>query len=427
MAGAEGRMMEDYRSFADDSMIDWEESGIDDEPCMDMPPLISADERRMHVRAYEHWVSLLNGRSYPGIADLNAEAVGEFGPHSVLLDFSIDPANPRITFLGRALREEGGLGADIETIADVPPRSLISRLTDHYDEILANRAPVGFEAEFVSHRRQQTLYRGILMPYSSDGDAIDFIYGVINWKLSHDQTLPEDVVAALTTVFTGPAQPPEPLSDWLAAQDAAEPGSIEAAGVDIDLEDMIEDARELAIEARESEGRSRAALYRAIAVTHDLAVAAASEPERFAALLDAAGIAGQPRAPMTPIVKLVFGADYDPKRITEYATVLTHARRQCIAPGMLESWLENFGGGIKAIVAAERSERRPALKIDRGTFARARLRAAPAMSFVDLQDAADDEFVVLVARRGDDGRLAIISRLATESPIVEQVLRGAAG
>ena len=67
-------------------------------------------------------------------------------------------------------------------IADVPARSLLSRLTDHYLQIIANRAPIGFEAEFVGTRGHNTLYRGILMPFSSDGDAIDFIYGVINWK-----------------------------------------------------------------------------------------------------------------------------------------------------------------------------------------------------------------------------------------------------
>ncbi len=26
------------------------------------------------------------------------------------------------------------------------------------------------------------MYRGILMPFSSDEDLIDYIYGVINWK-----------------------------------------------------------------------------------------------------------------------------------------------------------------------------------------------------------------------------------------------------
>src|SRR5439155_23255348 len=55
-------------------------------------------------------------------------------------------------------------------------------LTDHYMQIIANRAPIGFEAEFVNQRSENICYRGILMPFSSDGDAIDFIYGVINWK-----------------------------------------------------------------------------------------------------------------------------------------------------------------------------------------------------------------------------------------------------
>ena len=64
----------------------------------------------------------------------------------------------------------------------MPSRSLLSRLTDHYMQIIANRAPIGFEAEFVNQRGENICYRGILMPFSSDGDTIDFIYGVINWK-----------------------------------------------------------------------------------------------------------------------------------------------------------------------------------------------------------------------------------------------------
>ena len=69
----------------------------------------------------------------------------------------------------------------------MPSRSLLSRLTDHYMQIIANRAPVGFEAEFVNQRGETICYRGILMPFSSDGDTIDFIYGVINWKRVDEQ------------------------------------------------------------------------------------------------------------------------------------------------------------------------------------------------------------------------------------------------
>ena len=74
----------------------------------------------------------------------------------------------------------------MRTISEVPSRSLLSRLTDHYMQIIANRAPVGFEAEFDNPAGENICYRGILMPFSSDGETIDFIYGVINWKRVDD-------------------------------------------------------------------------------------------------------------------------------------------------------------------------------------------------------------------------------------------------
>src|SRR3546814_7483455 len=87
----------------------------------------------------------------------------------------------------------------MKTIAEVPTGSRLSRLTDHYFQIIANRAPIGFEAEFVNQRGNNTMYRGILMPLSSDGSTIDFVYGVMNWKeLAH-----VDVSAALAVEMNG--------------------------------------------------------------------------------------------------------------------------------------------------------------------------------------------------------------------------------
>src|SRR3546814_1325779 len=71
---------------------------------------------------------------------------------------------------------------DVHYIIQIPGRSLLSRLTDHYLQIIANRAPIGFEAEYESDRGVTIMYRGILLPFSSDDDTIDFIMGVINWK-----------------------------------------------------------------------------------------------------------------------------------------------------------------------------------------------------------------------------------------------------
>src|SRR3954451_3229753 len=165
-------------------------------PPQDVSAAIGTDERRMHVRAYNYWVSLLEGRDFPSIEDLEPDDVLDFAPNSVLLDFTCGRDNPAIPYIGAAIRDECGLSDDTRTIDDVPSRSLLSRLTDHYMQIIANRAPIGFEAEFVNQREENICYRGILMPFSSDGDAIDFIYGVINWKTAGETSLPEAVAPA---------------------------------------------------------------------------------------------------------------------------------------------------------------------------------------------------------------------------------------
>src|SRR3546814_13897125 len=75
--------MENFRAF--DESADF---AGEDEPAMEAPPEIGIDERRMHVRAYNYWVSLLDGRPYPSIRDLEPHNLDDFGPPSVLLDFT---------------------------------------------------------------------------------------------------------------------------------------------------------------------------------------------------------------------------------------------------------------------------------------------------------------------------------------------------
>ncbi len=90
------------------------------EPHSDVSMAIGADERRMHVRAYNYWCSLLEGRDFPSIEDLEPGNIEDFGPHSVLLDFTEGRDNPATPYIGTAIREECGIGDDIKSIADVP-------------------------------------------------------------------------------------------------------------------------------------------------------------------------------------------------------------------------------------------------------------------------------------------------------------------
>ena len=432
--------MDTLRGFEDDrtdrdhradlDSLDQADLRVDDNP----RPDIGTDERRMHVRAYNHWVSLLNGRAYPAIEDLDPENIADFGPHSVLLDFTGGIDNPAIQFLGRALREECALDSSVTHINQVPSRSLLSRLTDHYLQIIANRAPIGFEDEFVGTRGHNTMYRGILMPFSSDDDTIDFIYGVINWKELVDPAtqaalnaeVAESVRTAVRAPVTAPAWASGPsaeidqgadrihdhLDERVPDHDGSLDTGIDDTGMIAPLADQLMLAQQSAAAARASDTRSRSALYRALGRAFDFATAAATDPVTYAKLLTNAGIAEQARAPMTPIVKLVFGADYDKTRITEFATVLSHARRCNVPSGALADFLDMAEGGIKGIVAAERALRRPVAKADPVDAARAAFADQPPMATIDFATGlARGDFVVLIARAGDEGSVDIMASI----------------
>ncbi|NJC05045.1 hypothetical protein GGQ97_000838 [Sphingomonas kaistensis] len=354
---------------------------------------IGTDERRMHVRAYNYWSSLLAGRDFPSIEDLDGRDVSDFADHSLLLDFTASSDNPVTSFIGAALRAECEIGDEVQTIADVPPRSLLSRLTDHWLQIVANRAPIGFEAEFTNQRGHDICYRGILMPFSSDGETIDFIYGVINWK---------DGIAAPTPVLTLVAE-----DDVLDLVDGIEPEAEDAPpvlGEDAGLADRLSAARETVEVLKAADGRSRAALYRALSLAYDFAVASRRVPDDYAELLDDAGIKSQARAPMTPIVKLVFGADYDKARLTEFAAALAHAERCEVDFEGFLPFIEQFPGSLKGLVAAERDARRPDRRSDnRADKARVLLRAANAQPLSAL--AGNDEFTLVLVRRDATGKV----------------------
>jgi hypothetical protein len=535
----------------------------------DLPPeSIGQDERRMQVRAYNHWASLLGERMFPHIDDLEPSTLPDFGPHSVLLDFTLGIENPTVRFLGDKLAQECGAGGVITRLSDVPPRSLLSRITDHYMQILANQAPIRFEAEFVNNRGAAILYRGILLPYSSDDTTIDFIYGVINWKEMADQLTADELLLEIDQALELGAelevaeQPvlrrADPVTDWadspaheshespvhtgyhdfatdfgdeydhVAAHDGAESdeGSlpdfsrfsladddeeydedegedenpaysfasladyieapvkkaidptefelqpydeaddaleyapiedsvpIEAPAVpeayalpeayaeddneELEIDDLPEDAglydclasaRELARNADSTEDRSRSALYAAVSRAYDFSLAAQAAPEDYAELIAESGLTVQDRAPMTPVVKLVFGHDYDKTRLTEYAAVLTHAHRLELERGSLAGFLAEVEGGVKAVVKAERRLRReeqgkPPVE-DAAAVREAlaeQLRALEAISLEEL-DGAGAEFALVLIRRDEIGCAEILAEVPEDIGLIERAAR----
>lgn len=433
------RGFEPYGSDSDADLPSY--AAFEEDAAIEAPPIISGDERRMQVRAYNFWTAQLNDKNYPCIEELDPTAVEDFRDFSVLLDFTSGIENPSIEFLGEQLRVECGLGEDVTYLDQVPSRSLLSRITDHYLQIIANRAPIGFEAEFVNDRGVNIMYRGILLPYSSDDDTIDFIYGVINWKeaVAAEMAAPLQLEVEQALAATPPRQEHVPVwADGPVAGHLEEVPEVDELELGQDfafdevqpdenssLADWLDAARQSAESARDADLRTREALYQAIGRAHDFALVAAKNPEDYAEILSDAGLKAQERAPFTPIVKLVFGAGYDKTRLTEFATALQFADRNAVPMGGLAEILGNYDGGLKGIIAAERR----AKKVASGQHVaatpadpRPRLRSARARDLSEFAGSGE-EFVLLVARREADGNVAIVGAVEADAAMTEKALR----
>lgn len=182
------------------------------EPQPELPPMLrEAHERRLHARARDRWTALRGARAFPSLEDLDRAGLGEFAPNSVVLTAVDGP--PRLRFVGERLRKECQL-ARLPELEDVPTGSLLSRVTQRWPELIACRTTVGFEAEFVSARGCLTLYRGVLMPLSSNGSTIDAAHGVIGWKEIADPQLAAELQREMGLLLlgkrteTGPARDP---------------------------------------------------------------------------------------------------------------------------------------------------------------------------------------------------------------------------
>ena len=442
---------------AHDASYDEASAGLEDDAAIDAPLLIGQDERRMQVRAYNFWAGLLGDLPFPSVASLVDSDAPDFANHAVLLKFDRGIDNPAIAWLGEQLAIECDTTKAIKRLSDVPGRSLLSRITDHYMQIIANQAPIGFEAEFVNLRGVTVLYRGILLPFSSDGEAIDHVYGVINWKEVADQGTTDALLAEIGEALGHGREKPQRrpvqlLTDWadgpasLSANDGASDAleltdaladpldldgqaAFDAAHVDPEhatLADWLASARDMAHTANSSEDRTRMALYAAISRAWDFALAAAVAPDEFAELIEDAGLTRQDRAPMTPVVKLVFGADYDKTRLTEYAAALLHAQRLQLRRGVLLRFLADAPGGLKGVVAAERRLRREAAgraTHERGPDALAdKLRCLPERSFASL-DAEGEEFALVLVRRIAGSVPVLLGEVVGDPALVEKAAR----
>jgi hypothetical protein len=357
---------------------------------------IDPAERRLSVRLLKYWNELRGDRTYPSPDLIRFGAVPELQEFGFTMSVSEGDPNPTIHYLGSELNKHIRKGLD-DAASQAPDESPLSlSLNDairRYAEVMERQGPVAFESEPLDTPGCQFAYRAIMLPFSGDNRQIDFILGAIRYK--------------------------EKLSETTLSQ------SFESG-----LAKSLRECRDLASTWRAEETKSRTVLYETLERAYQFQFEALEDVHGYEDLCAKAGVNFQSRAPFTPVIKLVFGAEYDKTRISEYAACLSYAKRNNQEPGTLRALLEATEGGIKGCVKAERAARREERSKGPDNLSKAKdlLRELNPLMDMFAGGSASEEFVLLLARRepADSNRLHVLCALEEKPSVIEPIIKRAA-
>lgn len=196
-----------------------------------------------------------------------------------------------------------------------------------------------------------------------------------------------------------------------------------------DLAQTLSEARAFANDYGAMKARTRKALYDALGRTYDFTIHADGQPSEYARLIEDAGLTVLDRAPLSPIVKLVFGADYDRTRVAEFAAAIMYGRRRKLPVGSFAAFLDQFEGGLKAVIGLERLMRKgeadhtaDGLRVEARPAIARKLREIAPMAWDDIPSKGA-EFTLLVARRLHDGSIAMLGEVPRDIVLLEKAAR----
>ena len=127
---------------------------------------------------FNYWSSIRGDRAFPPIRDLDPLEISDAGPCSVLLEVMGGGDDADIRHLGHTLKVDG---QKIERISEAPRPSLLACIASQLPIVASSRQPIAFEDNFPSG--DSTAHCWVtLLPFSSTGKWIDYVYGFVTLK-----------------------------------------------------------------------------------------------------------------------------------------------------------------------------------------------------------------------------------------------------
>jgi hypothetical protein len=160
---------------------------------------MAVGERRKHASIFNYWLSIRGDRRFPPIRDLDPLEISDAGPWSVLLELIGAGENAVVRHLGQAIK----LGVDAETIARAPSPSLLACIHAKLPAVASSMQAMAFEDSFQTEGGTARCWI-TLLPFSSSGTWIDYVYGFVSLDAGEAPAQAEDANLQPGQVPLGP-------------------------------------------------------------------------------------------------------------------------------------------------------------------------------------------------------------------------------
>ena len=381
-----------------------------------------APERLITTKLMDYWIELCGDAPFARLSQFNIEAIPGLAQQAFVLDLQQNRDDPRIRLIGDALLADCEVNTPCRRLSDLPGASLLARIAGDYHQVLDDQGPVEIAGDHADDAEKILTYRGIMVPFTTDGRTMDYIIGAVTSGRVDPPVRP-------TTSDDGAAFPDseQGARRLLAMVEAEVAGRDRPVETSKALDHGLRECQLLVQRVIAATSRSHKALYAALDRVYAFHIQAEADPAALERMLAQAGLKSQAGAPFTPIVKLVFGKDYEKTRLSEYAAALSYAKRCGIPEAGFRRFLEVESGGLKSCVEAERMVRRAARRdgADKTEQAKEVLRKTQALGLIGDLEGGSEEFVLVLGRRSaaQDGVIEMLRIVDARPTVVDSTIR----
>jgi len=178
---------------------------------------IKPSERSRHVAVLDYWLSIRGDKEFPPLHDLDPLEISDAGPCSILLELIGGGQDAQVRHLGEDLKPHGA----VERIIDAPNPSILTSIARKLPIVAISRDFLSFEENFTDAGGRLTRCWVTLLPLSSCGSWVDYVYAYVTVETSGGKAAKPAVEAPEVAETVEVAEPEEVLQEEAPVETAA--------------------------------------------------------------------------------------------------------------------------------------------------------------------------------------------------------------